>query len=103
MLTYENTQFVISILTFAGIMFAIYKFFRDPDIKAKYAIRQINETCRMKHKHLDKAVESNANDLKLIKENHITHIENDVSQIKQDLIRVLTILEEREYAPKKRC
>jgi len=35
MITYENTQFVISILTFVGIMFAIYKFFRDPDVKAK--------------------------------------------------------------------
>jgi len=96
MITYENTQFVISILTFVGIMFAIYKFFRDPDVKAKYEIKQIKATCKMRHSQIDEVIKNNTDDLKLIKENHIAHIENDISQIKQDMVRVLTILEERE-------
>ena len=96
MITITNIQFTISILTLLGIMFAIYKFFRDPDIKAKYEIRQIKETCKMKHEQIDKSIERNANDLRLIKENHIAHIEKDIAEIQKDMVKVLTILEERE-------
>ena len=96
MITITNIQFTISILTLLGIMFAIYKFFRDPDIKAKYEIRQIKETCKMKHDQVDNNIKRNAEDLNFIKENHITHIENDINKIKQDMVKVLTILEEED-------
>ena len=102
MITATNIQFIISILTLLGIMFAIYKFFRDPDVKAKYEIRQIRETCGMKHDQIDKLIGQNTNDLRLIKENHIAHIEKDINLMQQDMVKVLTILEEREYASKKR-
>jgi len=96
-ITYENTQFVISILTLAGITFAGYKFFRDPDVKAKYEIKQIKNTCEMKHDRVDNAIKRNADDLKFIKDNHIAHIELDVNEIKITQTRILTILEERNY------
>jgi len=99
-ITYENTQFVISIVTLAGIMFASYKFFRDPDVKAKYEIRQIQNTCKMKHDQVDSAIERNAQDLNFIKENHIAHIEKDIGDIKQTQTRILTILEERKSSEK---
>ena len=100
MITITNIQFTISILTLLGIMFAIYKFFRDPDIKAKYEIRQIKETCKMKHEQIDKLIGSNAENLRLIKENHIAHIEKDIGDIKQTQTQILTILEERKPSEK---
>ena len=96
MITFENIQFAVSILTFVGIMFAIYKFFSDPDIKAKYEIEQIKTSCKMRHKQIDESIKKNADDLNFIKENHINHIERDISDMKQDMVKVLTILEERE-------
>jgi len=59
-------------------------------------LKQIKATCKMRHSQIDEVIKNNTDDLKLIKENHIAHIENDISQIKQDMVRVLTILEERE-------
>jgi hypothetical protein len=84
----QNIQLVISIMTLLAMIFAIYKYFRDPDIKSAEAIRIINERCRLKHDFLDE-------NIVMIKENHLKHLETDVAQLKNDITKILTILEER--------
>ena len=95
-ITIETIQLAISILTLVGFIVIGYRYFRDPDVKAEQEINQIKTTCELKHAGIDKAITTNAKDLKFIKENHLVHIERDMGELKQDMVKVLTILEERE-------
>ena len=95
-ITIETIQLAISILTLGGFIVIGYRYFRDPDVKAEQDINQIKLTCKSKHEVIDKSIERNAKDLTLIKENHIAHIEKDIRDIQLDIIKILTILEERE-------
>jgi len=83
-----NLQLVISIATLGAIIFAIYKYFRDPDIKSQQEIMLMKQSCELRHKNLDSAIVG-------IKENHLKHLEADVIDIKRDITKILTILEER--------
>lgn len=84
----EIIQLIISALTLIGIVFAIYRFFRDPDVKSAEEISLIKERCELRHQFIDE-------NLVMIKENHLNHLESDVAQLRTDMTRVLTILEER--------
>ena len=88
-------QLVISILTLLGIIFAIYKFFRDPDIKAEKKISLLEKGCNLRHEYLNKDISNIYKDLSFIKDNHLLHIEEDISKLKGDVVKILTILEER--------
>lgn len=89
MITQANIQFIISIATLLGILFAIFRFFRDPDAKASEDIKLINQRCGILHGKLD-------TDISLIKNNHLKHIEDEVKKLSETQIRILTILEERQ-------
>jgi hypothetical protein len=84
----ETLTLILSFLTLAGVIFAIFKFFRDPDIKAQEEINLINQRCDMRHKVIDGHIVS-------IKENHLKHLEQSVSNIEKNIIKIFTILEER--------
>lgn len=88
MLNLQDLQVYISIATLLGIAFAIYKTFTNPDIKANDRLNLIEQNCRLKHQNLDENILA-------IKENHLRHLETDVSQLKIDVAKILTILEER--------
>lgn len=88
-------QLIVSLLTLLGMIFAIYKFFRDPDIRAKNRLDIMGEACRLKHKSLDKCVYGIQDDIKLIKENHLRHIEDRVGGIEGDIKAIRAILEDR--------
>ena len=82
----EKIQLAVSVLTLLGIIFAIYKFFRDPDIQVQNEIMVMKSECEMKHKYIDE-------NLVLIKENHLKHIEKTMLDINNRLIRIETKLE----------
>lgn len=84
----ENIQLIISLLTLLAFIFAFYKYFRDPDIKSAEEIEKIKLACDFRHRNIDE-------NLLVIKENHLKHLEADVSGLKTDMTKVLTILEER--------
>jgi hypothetical protein len=84
----ENIQLIISVFTLIAFGFAVYKYFRDPDIKSAEEIEKIKLACDFRHKNIDE-------NLLVIKENHLKHLELDVNQLKSDMTKVLTILEER--------
>jgi len=76
-----------------GGIFSIYDRFSKPDIKAENDINLLKQGCRLKHEGLDKEVVDIKEDIKLIKENHLRHIEADISDIKSKQTAILTILE----------
>ena len=86
-------QATISILTLLGVLYAIYRTFSDPDIKAKGRLDIMEGQCQLKHSGLDKAIYEIKTDLKMVKENHLKHIENRLGNIEKTQERILTILE----------
>lgn len=85
----QNIQLAISIITFlVVIFFIIYDRFLKPDNDIKSEVSKMKESCKLKHEYLDE-------NIVMIKENHLKHLEADVAQLKNDMTRVLTILEER--------
>ncbi len=85
----QKIQFFISVFTLLGLIFAVYKTFRDPDVKAKNEIDLLKQGCTLRHKSLD-------DNILAIKENHLKHLESDMAQAKIDINTILTILKERE-------
>ena len=84
----QQIQLIISAVTLLGVVFAVYKYFRDPDIRADKTLAIMKERCDLKHQNID------ANIL-AIKENHLRHLEADVQQIKIDIAKILAVMEER--------
>lgn len=98
----EWLQIITSVVSLIGIIFLIYHFFRNPDIKADKDISLMTAECELKHKRLDEINCDTKNDIKqlnesllLIKENHLHHIEKDIEGIKITQTEILTILKER--------
>jgi len=94
-ITQENLQMIISITTLGGIIFAIFKFFRDPDVNAKEKMELLSQGCLLRHQGIDKDIKGLQENYTLLKENHIRHIESDISELKISIGKILTILEER--------
>lgn len=99
MLENGNIQLILSIMTLGSVVFAIYKYFRDPDIKADKSIDLIKKECNLKHGYIDKDISNIFSSLNLIKENHIKHIEDRMDKIENNITKIFTILDER--LPKK--
>lgn len=98
----EWIQIATSIISLIGIIFLIYHFFRNPDIKADKDISLLTSECDLKHKRLDEInfdtkseIKEIKNCITLIKENHLHHLEMDVASIKLIQKEILTILQER--------
>lgn len=75
---------VLSLATLIGIVIAVYKFSRDPDIKTN------EQVCLLKQ-----SLELIADDVKLIKVNHLAHLEANMNENNMKLTKLFTILEER--------
>jgi len=93
---------ITSSISLIGVMFLVYHFFRNPDIKADKDISLLIAECDLKHKRLDEINCDTKNDIKelkdnikIIKENHLHHIEQDIQGIKIVQTEILTILKER--------
>ena len=72
---------VTQLITIIGVIIAVYKFSKDPDIKLDKEFTKMKSECELKHKFIDE-------NIVLIKENHLKHIESDVSNLKQGQARI---------------
>lgn len=88
----ENLQLLLSGFTALAMIFGAYKLFTDPDIKAKNRLDVMENSCEIKHNNIDKSIVDIEGDIKLIKENHLFHIERDMSDLKGDVKSILAIL-----------
>lgn len=84
---------ITSSVSLLGVMFLVYHFFRNPDIKADKDIGIIESECNLKHKRIDEILAELKNGILLIKENHLKHIEKDIKKISDSQIRTEAILE----------
>lgn len=84
---------ITSSVSLLGVIFLVYHFFRNPDIKADKDIGIIESECDLKHKRIDEILAELKNGILLIKENHLKHIEKDIKKISDSQIRTETILE----------
>jgi superfamily I DNA and RNA helicase len=88
----DNLDTILQIVTLVGVGFAVYKSWRDPDEQASRKIAVMEATCLLKHQAID-------DNIILIKNNHLKHIEEDIAFLKNEQTKIITILEER--LPKK--
>lgn len=91
----ETIQFALSALTLIGVIFAIYKYFREPDIKADKDLALLKQGCDSKHGVIDTAIKSINESISLIQNNHLKHIEASLQKHDEQLVKIFTILEER--------
>lgn len=99
----EWIQITISVITLAGVIIAMYKFSNDPDNRADKQIGINEASCVEKHKRVDEILEETKSnfieiksDIRLIKENDLKHIEQEMRKISQQQTKILTILEYRD-------
>lgn len=95
----ETTSFILSGITLIGVIFAIYKYFREPDIKTDKEMELLKQSCQFKHSAIDSSILGINKSIAFIKENHLTNIEASVKALEEGQIKLFTILEER--LPKK--
>lgn len=75
------------------MIFVVYKTFSDPDIKNKEDLQILETRCQYKHERLDEILDDMRTSLKLLKENDIKHIEQEIRIISERQNKILTILE----------
>ncbi len=90
---------ISSVVMLIGMIFLIYKTFRDPDIKTESDLGIMKEGCTLRHQAIDKDIKQINNNLAFLRENHINHIEADIKKLNEGQIRLFTMLDER--LPKK--
>lgn len=95
----ETLQFILSALALVGVIFAIYKYFREPDIKIDKDMALMKQGCVNKHANLDDKILAINSDISFIRENHLKHIEDNIRLLQEGQVKLFTILDER--LPKK--
>lgn len=91
----ETTQFAVSAIALMGVIFTIYRYFREPDVKANKDIELLKQGCSFKHGAIDDQISSINKSISFIKDNHLTHIEASLQKHDEQLVKIFTILEER--------
>jgi hypothetical protein len=85
----ESLQLIISLGTIIGMMFLVYNNLRSPGENSGQRLDKLETACVLKHRMIDES-------LVLIKEKDLQPMKNDLMEIKHSIIRINTILEERE-------
>ena len=95
----ENILLLLQAITLLGVIFAIYKYFRDPDIRSQDQINVMQATCKQKHQYVDENLKILAENFTSIKNNELKHIERSIKELELNQMKIFTILDER--LPKK--
>lgn len=95
----KSATLLLQALTFLGVLFAVYQYFRKPDEDASKEISLLKQGCGLKHSAIDETMASFNLEISAIKNNHLKHIEESVRQLELGQQKLFTILEER--LPKK--
>ena len=77
-------QLVISGCTLLGMIWFVFNQVRNPDDRADKEIAILKEKLSM-----------SCEQLKLMKENHLPHIESEMRKLSENQVKIFTILEER--------
>ena len=91
----ETASLVVSAISIIGVIFLIYKYFREPDIKADKELALLQQGCTIKHGTLDKEISDINKSITFIKENHLSHIEASLKTHDEKFVMLFTMLDER--------
>ena len=91
----EWLEISVIIIALLGTVLKVFGFIRNPDIKADTRLKLMEQACGMKHGTLDKVVADFNIELRLIKENHLAHIEKSLTDHDLKFEKLFTILDER--------
>lgn len=91
----EAIAFALSVSALIGVVFAVYKTFREPDIKADKDMALMKQGCEDKHKNLDATIAGIHESISFIQNNHLKHIEVDIKALQEGQVKLFTILDER--------
>ena len=103
---YQILNIIGQALTILSVVFLIYKHFDRADQSVDKTLGINGATCEYKHRIIDEkfasmmeAIKINAQDLKVIKDNHLAHMEKDLAGINT---KIAIILDREERSnPKK--
>jgi hypothetical protein len=94
-MTLQLLQTIVSFLTLGAFLFAVYKYFRDPDVKNSNEVILIKQSCAQKHEYLDKALADLSRAYTLMQENDLKHIEAELRRLSEAQVRIVTMMDER--------
>jgi hypothetical protein len=80
---------ITQILSILGVAFLVYKHFASADQAFDKTLGMNGTACDYKHRIIDDKFLTITQELKFIKENHLTHMEKDLSAIKTDIAIIL--------------
>jgi hypothetical protein len=80
---------ITQILSILGVAFLVYKHFASADQAFDKTLGMNGTACDYKHRIIDDKFLIITQELKFIKENHLTHMEKDLSSIKTDIAIIL--------------
>lgn len=105
-LTPSNILFVLGLL---GVIFGIFRYFRDPQVKSEKTDALIEQRMKLKEEDTNRRFEElgkRIGDAMTLAQNHIHTVDTkvemlgkDIGNMNQQLVRLATIIEER--VPKK--
>ena len=81
-------QVIVGICTLVGIVVLTYRTFKDPEEKNEQSLAVLKSNCVLRHQTIDA-------DIHDIKVNHLAHIERDIIEMKENQVKIFTILDER--------
>ena len=98
----EVIVILLGIITVIKTIIELSSSVKDPNIKQDLELGKLKEGCYYKHEAVnnkfavyDDQFTKITESLFLIKENELKHIENDIKGIKEEQVKIITILEER--------
>jgi len=87
---------IMQVATLGGVVFAVYKSIRNPQIKGEKIDAVMQKSCELKHQFIDEKMKTMSEDLHDIRINHLDHIEKIyLPNIDKDLTKIYQILEDR--------
>jgi len=94
----ETLSIIIQVATLGGVIFAIFKFFRDPDVKADKAIDILKEQNKLEKQISIQAIKTIQNDIHTLT-NEVGEHRRRIDDLCIGIAKLQTIIEER--IPKK--
>jgi len=90
----ENMSVIMQIITLIGVGFAVYKTFRDPDVKADKSIALLKEQLAYEKTTASLATQTNQNCIHSL-QNEVNDMKKDIGTLNVSIGKLETIIDER--------
>lgn len=91
---YQNITFILATLSLLGVVFSIYKHFKDPDVEADKRLCLVEQMLKTERDKNDTLTATQQNHLHTI-ESKVDKNNENIKSLTNEIVKVSTILEER--------